>query len=202
MYFKPSKNIKSNSPLLRSHTPTDLIESPRMTLASYKFLIKKSKEKTPQLKSKVKSPLLKSKELASKAQENQPTLNTESSTNTCIFSSPITQEPNEASRLKIELRELQAFIENGLLTQRKYYEEIITGLEQDIKNDKEYFNKEISLIREEIKVFKELKKNKRALLHGNQLFCDLGTDYFKNQELISTLERHNQLLYEKITKSK
>lgn len=194
MYFKPSKNIKSNSPLLRSHTPTNLIESPRMTLSNYKFLIKKSKEKSPQLKLK---------ELASaKAQEPQPKLNTVSSINTCIFSSPIIKESNEASRLKIQLREIQAFTENALITQKKYYEELIAGLEQDLKHDKEYFNKEISSIREEIKAFKELKKNKRILLYRNQFFCDLGTDYFKNQEFISSLERHNQLLYEKITKSK
>ncbi|OMJ93909.1 hypothetical protein SteCoe_3107 [Stentor coeruleus] len=193
MFFNTNKSLKGNSPLHRSLTPTMLIESPKMTLANYKKMIKNSKEKSKTLKPGTFA-----------STNNQPVpslLDTIISTDTCIFPTSSIQETTDVVELKSQLQEMQRFTKNALEAQRLYFEEIIAGLEQEIKEDKDYFNKEISLIREEIIGLKEEKSELSTILPENQSSWDLKTQYFKNQEFISILERQNQLLYEKIMKS-
>lgn len=193
MFFNTNKSSKVNSPLQRSLTPTMLIESPKITLANYKQMIKKSKEK---------SKILKPGGFASTSNQAVPSLlDTITSTDTCIFPTSSIQETADVVELKSQLQEMQRFTKSALEAQRLYFEEIIAGLEKEIKEDKEYFNKEISLIREEIIGLKEEKSELSTILPENQSSWDLKTQYFKNQDFISILERQNQLLYEKIMKS-
>ncbi|OMJ89755.1 hypothetical protein SteCoe_8022 [Stentor coeruleus] len=193
MLTKPNKYTKGNSPLHRSLTPTLLIESPKMTLANYKLMIKKSKEKPK---------VIKQSGLATTSNQVVTSLlDSVISTDTCIFPTPLKQDTNEVEELRYQLQEMQRFTKNALEVQRMYFEEIIAGLEQEIKEDKEYFNKEMSLIREEIIGLKEEKSDLSTILPENQSSWDLKTQYFKNQEFISVLERQNQMLYEKIIKN-
>ncbi|OMJ91599.1 hypothetical protein SteCoe_5859 [Stentor coeruleus] len=193
MLTKPNKSTIKNSPLQRSLTPTLLIESPKMALANYKLMIKKSKEKPK---------IIKQGGLATTSnQVTSSLLDSVISTDTCMFPTPLKQDTNEVEELKFQLQEMQRFTKNALESQRMYFEEIIAGLEMEIKEDKEYFNREMNLIREEIIGLKEEKGDLSTILPENQNSWDLKTQYFKNQEFISILERQNRMLYEKIIKN-
>ena len=191
MNFPISRGSKASSPSLRSLTPTMLIESPKVTLANYRLMIKKSKERVKPVVGIGLSTGLSSPGFPSLSESIV-------STDTCIFSSPANPETNDIQELRNQLEEMKHFTKNALESQRKYFEEIISGLENEIRADKESFNREINAIRDEVAYLKEEKDDTSTMFTENPTNWDYKTQYFKNQEFISLLEKQNKMLYEKI----
>ena len=191
MNFNQLRGPKGSSPSQRSLTPTMLIESPKVTLANYRLMIKKSKEKPRVAQSGGLSSGL--------IYQGFPSVSDSiTSTDTCIFSSPLRNTSDSSEDLRNQLEEMQKFTKSALEAQRKYFEDIITGLEQEIQEDKIFFEQEISIIRDEITYLKEERDDLSTVLPESDSCMDYKTQYFKNQEFISILERQNQMLYEKI----
>ena len=120
------------------------------------------------------------------------------SSDTCIFSTPAKKEENTADELKSKLEEIKVFAKSALSAQKKYFEDIIAELEQEILDDREFFTKEIGLLREEINEMHEERDELSTIFSDNLSPSDYKTQYFRNQEQIALLERQNQALYEKI----
>ena len=189
--MNPNRYSKASSPSQRSLTPTMLIESPQYTLANYKMMLKKAKTKPKVTQSSGLSSTLSFKQIPS-------VLESISSTDTCIFPSPIKPDQSEVENLRNQLEELHLFTRQALDSQKKYFEEIIFGLEEEIHNDKESFNKEICLLKQEICILKEAKEEKDSF-DGT---VEYNNQYQRNREFIDMLEKQNKLLYEKMRKNK
>jgi hypothetical protein len=187
--FDSKTEYRVTSP--RSVTPTMIIPSPRVTLANYKLMIKKSKEQSKLTQSRKPSNQISFQKLSSVSESLM-------SADTCLFSTPIKSDTNDMQEMKIQLEEMQKFTVDALNSQRKYFENIIFELQQEIKDNRELFNQELSIIREEIAYFKEEKIDLSVILPENQSNWDYKTQYFKNQDFIAALERQNQILYQKI----
>ena len=172
-----------------------LIESPKVTLANYKLMLKKSREQTKLAQGSGIQNLV-SHNLTPSMMESV------ASTDTCIFSGPINSDSNEIEELKTQMQEMQKFTSQALAAQKSYFEGIISELEIEIKDEKEFFYREIRLIREELLSLKEEKSDISTALPDSLNSGDYKTQYFKNQEFIEVLERQNKLLYQKIMKNK
>ena len=187
---------KGNSPTQRSLTPTMLIESPQFTLANYKLMLKKAKTKPKAGQFSGLSSTMSLNKLGSVADSI-------SSTDTCIFKNPSRGgeeeeegDLSEAADLRARLREMQSFTKSALEAQKRYFEEVIWKLEEEINADKESFNHEIGTMRREIVRIRE-KNERRKDLEGLK-DSEYKTQYLKNREFIKLLEKQNQLLYEKM----
>lgn len=182
---------KANSPTQRSLTPTMLIESPQFTLANYKLMLKKAKTKPKQCQFSGLSSTISLNKLGS-------AIDSISSTDTCIFKNPAKEEEesSEVGHLRAQLQEMQSFTRNALEAQKKYFEEVIWKLEEEINEDKESFNHEIEILRREIVRIREKNEKKKELegIKDNEY----KMQYLKNREFIKLLEKQNQLLYEKM----
>lgn len=182
---------KANSPSQRSLTPTMLIESPQFTLANYKLMLKKAKSKPKACQNSGLSSTLSLNKISS-------VTNSISSTDTCLFKQPARDEGQELENLRNQLDEMQNFARNALEAQKRYFEEVIWKLEEEIIADKEFFNQEIEILRQEI-VKMRRKKEKQAVVE-NIKDNDYKTQYLKNKEFIGLLEKQNKLLIEKMQK--
>jgi hypothetical protein len=120
------------------------------------------------------------------------------STDTCIFPSALRQDSSEVEALRVQLEELQTFTRNALESQKRFFEEKIFKLEEEILNDKESFNREICLLKQEIITLKEAKDEKDSF----DATTDYREQYQKNREFISMLEKQNKLLFEKMKRKK
>lgn len=189
MNFNPNRLQAAKTSIHRSLTPTMLIESPKVTLANYRSMIKKSKEKLKVSQSGGLSGTLLS-----------PVLHSDSvtSSDTCIFSSLSQKKIEESEDLRNQLEEMKKFTKNALESQKRYFEEIIEGLELEIEEDKAFFDSEVGIIRDEIAFLREEREELNLALPENPCNLDYKTQYFKNQETIAMLERQNKILYEKI----
>ena len=191
MNFNQVRGPKGSSPSQRSLTPTMLIESPKVTLANYRLMIKKSKEKPRVAQSGGLSSGL--------IYQGFPSMSDSiTSTDTCIFSSALKNTSGSTDDLRNQLEDMQKFTKNALDAQRKYFEDIILGLEQEIQEEKTFFDQEISIIRDEISYLREERDDLSTIVPESPSCMDYKTQYFKNQEFISILERQNKILYEKI----
>ena len=152
MNYLENRSYKGSSPIIRSNHPVLAIDSSKLALANYRLIIKKSRE-NPQntnrngLASSNGSPLYPS------IVENNV------SNDTCIYPSPLVVETDDIQELREQIENMRKFTQKSLDTQRKYFEDIIFGLEDEIIKERASFSKEIAAIKDEIANIREEKED-------------------------------------------